>query len=78
MIAYSIDISINQTIIRDSAFTPASVAYSILIVLPLGWGFISIYSKRVPILKGPSNSNNTGLKIAIIGFTAAMFAIGLD
>lgn len=79
VIAYSIDISINQTIIRDSAFTPANwLAYSILIVLPLGWGFISIYSKRVPTLKGPSNSNNTGLKIAIIGFTAAMFAIGLN
>ena len=36
VIAYSIEISINQTIIRDSAFTPANwLAYSILIVLPL-------------------------------------------
>jgi methane/ammonia monooxygenase subunit C len=52
--------------------------YSIFVVLPLGWGFIAIYSKRVPILKGPSNSINTGLKVTIIGFIAAMFAIALN
>jgi methane/ammonia monooxygenase subunit C len=29
-------------------------------------------------LNGPSKSNNTGLKIAIISFTAAMFSIALN
>jgi methane/ammonia monooxygenase subunit C len=79
VIAYYMDSSLNQTIIRDSAFTPANwLVYSIFVVLALGWGFIAIYSRRVPILKGPGNSINTGLKVAIIGFVAAMFAAALN
>jgi len=79
VIAYYMDTALNQTTIRDSAFTPANwLVYSMFVALPLGWGFIAIYSKRVPILKGPGNSINTGLKVAIIGFTAAMFAIALN
>ena len=78
-IAYYMDTSLNQTTIRDSAFTPANwLVYSIFVVLALGWGFIAIYSRRVPILKGPGNSINTGLKVAITGFVAAMFAVALN
>jgi methane/ammonia monooxygenase subunit C len=63
VIAYYMDTALNQTTIRDSAFTPANwLVYSMFVALPLGWGFIAIYSKRVPI----------------IGFTAAMFAIALN
>ena len=77
--AYCMDTSLNQTTIRDSAFTPANwLFYSMFVALPLGWALIAIYSKRVPVLKGPGNSINTGLKVAIIGFTAAMFAIALN
>jgi methane/ammonia monooxygenase subunit C len=79
VIAYDMDTSLNQTTIRDSAFTPANwLVYSIFVVLPLGWALIAIYSKRVPILKGPGNSINTGLKVAIIDFLAAMFGIALN
>ena len=79
VIAYDMDNSLNQTTIRDSVFTPANwLVYSILVVLPLGWGFIAMYSKRVPILRGPGNSINTGLKVSIIGFIAAMFGIALN
>jgi methane/ammonia monooxygenase subunit C len=78
-IAYYMDTSLNQTTIRDSAFTPANwLVYSLFVVLPLGWACIAIYSKRVPILRGPGNSINTGLKVAIIGFIAAMFAVALN
>lgn len=73
------DTSLNQSMIRDSAFTPANwLLYSVFIVLPLGWGLIGLYSRRVPIMKGPNNSINTGLKVAIIGFAAAMFAVALN
>ena len=66
---YSMDTSLNQSMIRDSAFTPTNwLLYSVFIVLPLGWGLIGLYSRRVPIMKGPNNSINTGLKVAIIGF----------
>src|ERR671938_432762 len=66
VIAYYMDTSLNQTTIRDSAFTPANwLVYSMFIALPLGWALIAIYSKRVPVVKGPGNSINTGLKIAI-------------
>jgi methane/ammonia monooxygenase subunit C len=79
VIAYYMETSLNQTTIRDSAFTPANwLVYSIFVALPLGWAFIAIYSKRIPILKGPGNSINTGLKVAVIGFIAAMFAIALN
>ena len=68
-IAYYMDTSLNQTIIRDSAFTPANwLMYSMFIALPSVWAYIALYSRRVPILRGPSNSINTGLKVAIIGF----------
>ena len=76
VIAYYMDTSLNQTTIRDSAFTPANwLVYSMFVALPLGWAFIAIYSKRVPVVKGPGNSINTGLKIAIIGFMTAMFGM---
>lgn len=79
IIAYYIDTSLNQTIIRDSAFNPANwLMYSIFIALPLGWASIAIYSRRIPVLRGPSNSINTGLKVAIIGFVAAMLTIPLN
>jgi methane/ammonia monooxygenase subunit C len=79
VIAYYMDASLNQTTIRDSAFTPANwLLYSLFVALPLGWALIAIYSKRIPVLKGPGNSINTGLKVAIIGFAAAMFAIALN
>jgi methane/ammonia monooxygenase subunit C len=39
VITYSMDTSLNQSMIRDSAFTPANwLLYSVFIVLPLGWG----------------------------------------
>ena len=79
VIAYYMDTSLNQTTIRDSAFTPANwLLYSMFVVLPLGWALTAIYSKRVPVLKGPGNSINTGLKIAIIGFMSATFGIALN
>jgi methane/ammonia monooxygenase subunit C len=78
-LGYVVDTSLNQTIIRDSAFTPANWwLYSTLIALPLGWGMIAIYDRRVPIMRGPGNTLNTGLKVAIIGYMAAMFAIGVN
>jgi methane/ammonia monooxygenase subunit C len=79
VITYSMDTSLNQSMIRDSAFTPANwLLYNVFIVLPLGWGLIGLYSRRVPTMKGPNNSINTGLKVAIIGFAAAMFAVALN
>jgi methane/ammonia monooxygenase subunit C len=79
VIAYYMDASLNQTTILDSVFTPANwLLYSLFVALPLGWALIAIYSKRIPVLKGPGNSINTGLKVAIIGFAAAMFAIALN
>src|ERR1041385_9107735 len=72
-----VDGSLHQTAIRDSAFTPAHWwLYSHFVALPLGWGFVAIYDRRVPILRGPNNSMNTGLKITIIGYLATMFTNG--
>src|SRR5687768_13488276 len=52
-----VDGSLHQTAIRDSAFTPAHWwLYSHFIALPLGWGFVAMYDRRVPILRGPNNS----------------------
>jgi methane/ammonia monooxygenase subunit C len=74
-----VDGSLHQTAIRDSAFTPAHWwLYSHFIALPLGWGFVAMYDRRVPILRGPNNSMNTGLKITIIGYLATMFTIGIN
>jgi hypothetical protein len=39
---------------------------------------IAVYDRRVPGLRGPGNSLNTGLKTAIIGYVAGMFAIGVN
>ena len=50
VIAYYMDTLLNQTTIRDSAFTPTNwLLYSLFVILPLGWGLIAIYSKRVPV-----------------------------
>ena len=74
-----VDGSLHQTAIRDSAFTPAHWwLYSHFIALPLGWGFVAMYDRRVPVLRGPNNSMNTGLKITIIGYLATMFTIGIN
>jgi methane/ammonia monooxygenase subunit C len=74
-----VDGSLHQTAIRDSAFTPAHWwLYSHFVALPLGWGFVAMYDRRVPILRGPNNSMNTGLKITIIGYLATMFTIGIN
>ena len=65
-----VDGSLHQTSIRDSAFTPAHWwLYSHFVALPLGWGAVMIYDRRIPSLRGPNNSVNTGLKITIIGRT---------
>jgi methane/ammonia monooxygenase subunit C len=62
-----VDGSLHQTTIRDSAFTPAHWwLYSHFIALPLGWGFVAMYDRKVPILRGPNNSINTGLKITLL------------
>src|SRR3712207_8647145 len=37
-----------------------------------------MYDRRVPILRGPNSSMNTGLKITIIGYLATMFTIGVN
>ena len=48
-----VDGSLHQTAIRDSAFTPAHWwLYSHFIALPLGWGFVAMYDRRVPVPKG--------------------------
>jgi methane/ammonia monooxygenase subunit C len=74
-----VDGSLHQTAIRDSAFTPAHWwLYSHFIALPLGWGFVAMYDRRVPILRGPNNSMNTGLKLTILGYLATMFTIGVN
>ena len=58
-----VDGSLHQTSIRDSAFTPAHWwLYSHFVALPLGWGSVAIYDRKVPILRGPNNSMNTGTK----------------
>ncbi len=55
-----VDGSLHQTAIRDSAFTPAHWwLYSHFVALPLGWGFVAMYDRKVPILRGPGNSMNT-------------------
>ncbi len=48
------------------------------VALPIGWGFVAMYDRRVPILRGPNNSMNTGLKITILGYLATMFTIGVN
>ena len=74
-----VDGSLHQTSIRDSAFTPAHWwLYSHFVALPLGWGAVAIYDRRVPILRGPNNSMNTGLKMTILGYLATMFTIGVN
>ncbi|HYZ59213.1 MAG TPA: methane monooxygenase/ammonia monooxygenase subunit C, partial [Nitrososphaeraceae archaeon] len=74
-----VDGSLHQTTIRDSAFTPAHWwLYSHFIALPLGWGFVAMYDRKVPILRGPNNSINTGLKMTILGYLATMFTIGIN
>ena len=74
-----VDRSLHQTAIRDSAFTPAHWwLYSHFIALPLGWGILQCKIRRVPALRGPNNSMNTGLKITIIGYLATMFTIGIN
>jgi methane/ammonia monooxygenase subunit C len=43
-----VDGSLHQTAIRDSAFTPAHWwLYSHFIALPLGWGFVAMYDRKV-------------------------------
>ena len=45
-----VDGSLHQTAIRDSAFTPAHWwLYSHFVALPLGWGFVAMYDRRVPV-----------------------------
>ena len=39
---------------------------------------VAMYDRTVPILRGPGNSMNTGLKITIIGYLATMFTIGVN
>ena len=39
---------------------------------------VAMYDRRVPSLRGPNNSINTGLKVTIIGYLAPMFAIGVN
>ncbi len=74
-----VDGSLHQTSIRDSAFTPAHWwLYSHFVALPLGWGFVAIYDRKVPVLRGPNNSMNTGLKMTILGYLATMFTIGVN
>src|SRR5690242_4707446 len=74
-----VDGSLHQTSIRDSAFTPAHWwLYSHFIALPVGWGMVALYDRRVPILRGPNNSMNTGLKMTILGYLATMFTIGVN
>jgi methane/ammonia monooxygenase subunit C len=74
-----VDGSLHQTSIRDSAFTPAHWwLYSHFVALPLGWGFAAIYDRKVPVLRGPNNSMNTGLKMTILGYLATMFTIGVN
>jgi methane/ammonia monooxygenase subunit C len=74
-----VDGSLHQTSIRDSAFTPAHWwLYSHFVALPLGWASVAIYDRKVPILRGPNNSMNTGLKMTILGYLATMFTIGVN
>ena len=74
-----VDGSLHQTSIRDSAFTPAHWwLYSHFITLPLGWGAAAIYDRKIPVLRGPNNSMNTGLKMTILGYLATMFTIGVN
>ena len=49
-----------------------------LCTLPLGWGSAAIYDRKVPVLRGPNNSMNTGLKMTILGYLATMFTIGVN
>jgi methane/ammonia monooxygenase subunit C len=61
---------------RLKKITPAHWwLYSHFIALPLGWGFVAMYDRRVPILRRPNNSMNTGLKLTILGYHATMFTM---
>src|SRR3989338_1815058 len=63
--------SFQQASIRGSAFTPAHWwLYSHFITLPLGWAAAAMYDRKVPVLRGPNNSINTGLKMTILGSLA--------
>ena len=74
-----VDGAMHQTTIRDSALTPAHWwLYSHFIALPLGWGCVAMYNRRVSVLRGPHNSMNTGLKITIIGYLVTAFTIGIN
>jgi len=74
-----VDGSLHQTSIRDSAFTPAHWwLYSHFITLPIGWGMAAVYDRKIPVLRGPNNSMNTGLKMTILGYLATMFTIGIN
>ena len=53
-----VDGSLHQTAIRDSAFTPAHWwLYSHFIALPLGWGFVAMYDRRVTSFKRTKQFN---------------------
>src|SRR3569832_1141221 len=72
-----VDGSLHQTAIRDSAFTPALWwLYSHFVALPLGWGFVAMYDRRVPILSGPNNSMKTRHKKTKQRNKATKFTIG--
>src|SRR5436853_7748414 len=74
-----VDGSLHQTSIRDSAFTPAHWwLYSHFIALPLGWGAVAIYDRTLPILRGPNNSMNNGLKMIIVGYIYSIYEIDLN
>lgn len=76
----ALNMAINEiTAIRDSAFTPTHWwIYSHFVALPLGWGAVAIYSRRIPILRCPGNSIPISFKITIIGYFASMFTIGVN
>ena len=38
----------------------------------------AIYDRKIPVLRGPNNSMNTGLKMTILGYLATMFTIGVN
>src|SRR5438093_11779044 len=74
-----VDGSLHQTSIRDSAFTPPHWwLYSHFIALPPGWGLAAMYDRRVPILRGPTNSIHTGPHTTMIGYLAPFFTLGTN
>ena len=54
------------------------VVISPLYCTPTRLGICCNVDRRVPALRGPNNSMNTGLKITIIGYLATMFTIGIN